>query len=140
MALEVTPIRNHWQPRRQGQRTCVVKWPFRLSMPLLALLAANARAQAGDAPAGKATFISICSSCHGLEGIATLDYAPSFAKCERLQQPDATLMVSVRDGIGGRMPPWGTILSENQILDAIAYARTFCKRPPSNPPPTAHQP
>jgi cytochrome c553 len=85
------------------------------------------RAQAGDAAAGKTTFVSICSSCHGMDGIATLDYAPSFAKCQRLDQDDAKLLVSVRDGIGGRMPPWGTYLTEHEILDALAYARTFCK-------------
>ena len=81
----------------------------------------------GDASAGKATFASICSSCHGTDGIATLEYAPSFAKCQRLDQDDAKLMVSVRDGVGGRMPPWGVYLTERQIFDAIAYARTFCK-------------
>jgi hypothetical protein len=37
-------------------------------------------------------------------------------------------LVSVRDGIGGRMPPWGVLLSEREICDAIAYARTFCER------------
>ena len=84
-------------------------------------------AKGGDAAAGKATFISICSSCHGTDGIATLDYAPSFAKCQRLDQDDAKLLVSVRDGVGGRMPPWGVYLSEREILDAITYARTFCK-------------
>jgi mono/diheme cytochrome c family protein len=105
-------------------------------MALLWLLRGSADASAGDANAGKATFLSICSSCHGLNGIATLDYAPSFAKCERLDQDDAKLLVSVRDGIGGRMPPWGTMLSEKQILDAIAYARTFCKagQLPTQPP------
>ena len=99
-----------------------------------AILAASAiiiapGARAGDAAAGRAPCVSICSSCHGLDGIASLEYAPSFRRCERLDQDDAKLLVSVRDGIGGRMPPWGTMLTEGQILDAIAYARTFCKRP-----------
>jgi mono/diheme cytochrome c family protein len=55
---------------------------LRLSVPaaaLFLLLSASAPALAGDAVKGKATFISICSSCHGMDGIATLDYAPSFA-------------------------------------------------------------
>lgn len=91
------------------------------------LFVVGAPAFAGDAARGKATFASICSSCHGLDGIATLDYAPSFAKCQRLDQDDAKLLVSVRDGIGGRMPPWGTYLTDLEILDALAYARTFCR-------------
>jgi len=98
-----------------------------LAAALFLLLSASAPALAGDAAKGKATFISICSSCHGMYGIATLDYAPSFAKCRRLERSDAALLVSVRDGIGRRMPPWGTLLSDQEILDALAYARTFCK-------------
>ena len=100
------------------------------SVPALAMglgLLLGCSEQTGDPAAGKATFISICSSCHGMDGIATLDYAPSFSKCQRLDQDDAKLLVSVRDGVGGRMPPWGVYLSEGQIRDAIAYARTFCK-------------
>ncbi|HEY2532198.1 MAG TPA: cytochrome c [Xanthobacteraceae bacterium] len=93
-----------------------------------------APALADDAAKGKATFISICSSCHGLDGIATLDYAPSFAEFQRLDQDDAKLLVSVRDGIGVRMPPWGTSLSQQETLDAITYARTFCKRAPPQRP------
>jgi mono/diheme cytochrome c family protein len=81
---------------------------------------------AGDAAAGRATWASICSTCHGADGIATLEYAPSFSRCERLNQSDTTLLVSVRDGLDGRMPPWGGFLSEQQILDAIAYARSLC--------------
>jgi mono/diheme cytochrome c family protein len=86
-------------------------------------------ARAGNAAAGRATFVSICSSCHGLDGVAVLEYAPSFSRCERLDQDDAKLLASVRDGVGGRMPPWGDTISEREILDAIAYARTFCKGP-----------
>jgi len=93
----------------------------------LGILLSSSGVEAGNATAGKATFMSICSSCHGTDGIAMLDYAPSFAKCERLDQVDAKLLVSVRDGVGGRMPPWGVYLSEREILDAIAYARTLCK-------------
>jgi cytochrome c6 len=90
--------------------------------PASALAAGNA--PSGNPSAGRLTFVSICSSCHGLDGIATYEYAPSFAKGQRLNQDDATLLVSVRDGLG-RMPPWGVMLSEQEILDAIAYARTL---------------
>jgi mono/diheme cytochrome c family protein len=93
----------------------------------LATVIASAGARAGDAVAGQAIFVSVCSSCHGMDGIGTLDYVPSFSRCERLDRPDAKLLVSVRDGVGGRMPPWGDTITEREILDAIAYARTFCK-------------
>ncbi len=108
--------------RRWGLPGCI--------MLMQALTITSARA--GDPAAGRLTFVSICSSCHGLDGIATYEYAPSFAKGQRLNQDDETLLVSVRDGLG-RMPPWGVMLSDQQILDAIAYARTL-QRPQANPP------
>jgi len=100
----------------------------RIGLATLALAGATSAADAGEAARGRATYISICSSCHGLDGIGNLNYVPSFSKCENLNKSDAKLMISVRDGVGGRMPPWGVLLSEQQILDAIAYARTFCRR------------
>jgi mono/diheme cytochrome c family protein len=96
---------------------------------LLAIaIAATTPSHAGDSAAGQSVYVSVCSSCHGMDGIGTLEYVPSFSKCENLDKDDATLMVSVRDGVGGRMPSWGVMLSESKILDAIAYARTFCRR------------
>jgi mono/diheme cytochrome c family protein len=99
----------------------------RMALAALAIIGAVKTADASDAIAGRAIFISTCSSCHGLDGIGTLEYVPSFSKCEGLGKDNATLRVSVRDGIGGRMPPWGVYLSEREIDDAIAYARSFCK-------------
>jgi mono/diheme cytochrome c family protein len=95
---------------------------------LLALLAGTIGALAGDVSAGRKTYVSICSSCHGMNGIGNLEYVPSFSKCEALEKEDTALLVSVRDGLGGRMPAWGGYLSEREILDAIAFARRFCKR------------
>jgi mono/diheme cytochrome c family protein len=82
----------------------------------------------GNAAAGRATYVAICSTCHGMNGIGSVEYVPSFSKCETLNKDDATLRTSVREGIGGRMPPWGVYLSDGEIDDAIAFARTFCKR------------
>ncbi len=116
---------------KRNERPSTCCWLSRACITLT-LAAIVTGAQAGDPAAGRATFVSICSSCHGLDGIATYEYAPSFAKGQRLNQDDATLLVSVRDGLG-RMPPWGVMLSEQQILDAIAYARTL-QRPQATPP------
>jgi hypothetical protein len=63
-----------------------------------------------------------------MNGIGNLEYVPSVSKCEGREKEDAVFLVSVRDGLGARMPPWGGYLSEREILDAIAFARTFCKR------------
>jgi mono/diheme cytochrome c family protein len=95
---------------------------------ILLIAADIGTAVGGDSVAGRAVYMSICSSCHGSNGVGNLEYVPSFSKCEHLEKEDATLIVSVRDGVGGRMPPWGVLLSEREISDAIAFARTFCKR------------
>jgi mono/diheme cytochrome c family protein len=104
----------------------VIAWSAQMMLIGLAMLVGTGRAHAGDAAAGRATWASICSTCHGADGYATYPNAPSFSRCDRLNQDDSVLLASVRDGIGGRMPPWGGFLSEQQILDAIAYARAFC--------------
>ncbi len=92
----------------------------------LALLLGAVPVLAGDAAAGRKTYINICSPCHGLDGRAGLDYVPSFFYGERLRGSDSRLLRSVRDG-AGRMPPWGGYLSDKVILDAIAFARTLRK-------------
>ena len=110
--------------------------PVRLAHAWIAAFAVvvmSGVAHAGDPTAGKKHYVSICAGCHGIDGIPSLRYAPSFAHGERLDQDDAALIVSVRDGIFF-MPPWGGYLTEAQIADAIAYARTL--RKPETPPPS----
>jgi mono/diheme cytochrome c family protein len=113
-----------------GSRRSIGTRPAPGGVLVLALATASMMAQvhAGDRRAGRTIYLSICSSCHGLDGIGNLEYVPSFSRCESLDKDDATLRVSVRDGVGGRMPAWGVMLSEREIDDAIAYARTFCRR------------
>lgn len=101
-------------------------WFFALA--IVGVVPAAPAVHAGDGAAGRVIYVSICSSCHGMNGVGALEYVPSFSKCEGLDKEDAILLISVRDGVGGRMPPWGDLLSEREIYDAIAYARTFCKK------------
>ena len=75
---------------------------------------------------GRNTFVAICSSCHGIDGHATLSYAPSFYYGERLEKNIKELIRSVREGLG-RMSPQEADLSNEQIANAIAYARTLKK-------------
>jgi len=109
--------------------------PIKLAHAWIAAFAAvvmGTGAHAGDPVAGKKHYVSICAACHGIDGIPSLRYAPSFAHGERLDRDDAELIVSVRDGIFF-MPPWGGYLTEAQIADAIAYARTLRKPDASTP-------
>jgi len=80
-------------------------WLARVGLAMLAFAGTVRAAPAADAVRGRAIYASICSSCHGLDGIGNLEYVPSFSKCEGLNKDSATLHTSVRDGVGGRMPP-----------------------------------
>ena len=76
--------------------------------------------------AGREIFISICSSCHGINGKASINHAPSFYYGERLDKDILILVRSVREGLG-RMPPQEENLKDSQIQDAISYAKTLQK-------------
>ena len=76
--------------------------------------------------AGREIFISICSSCHGINGKASINYAPSFYYGERLEKDILILVRSVKEGLG-RMPPQEEYLKDSQIQDAISYAKTLQK-------------
>ena len=76
--------------------------------------------------AGRDIYMSICSSCHGINGKASINYAPSFYYGERLDKDISILVKSVREGLG-RMAPQEGNLKDLQITDAISYARTLQK-------------
>ena len=65
-----------------------------------------------------------CASCHGAGGTSTLANAPSFARGERLMQPDQMLLASIRRGRGA-MPGFFGVLTDRDTLDVIAYLRTM---------------
>ena len=92
----------------------------------------------GDAAAGAVNYANFCASCHGDEGCgdgpvaSTLDPKPA-AHC------DASVMDPLEDeylvkviteggpavGKSSMMAPWGGSLSEQDILDVVAYIRTL---------------
>lgn len=59
-----------------------------------------------------------------MNGIPVIQQAPSFATKERLMQPDMMLVQSVKTG-KTLMPPFMGILKDEEILEAIHYARTL---------------
>lgn len=75
-----------------------------------------------DLSRGQRVYNTHCSVCHGLNGVPVIQQAPSFAAKERLMQPDLQLMMSVKTG-KTLMPPFMGILKDDEILDAIHYAR-----------------
>lgn len=88
------------------------------------LLVASGAVHAADPGNGGKIYATHCSSCHGDDGVSTMPGTPDFARRERMFKPDAALLVSIRDGISV-MPAYKGLLTDQEILDVIAYLRTF---------------
>lgn len=91
---------------------------------LLIGLMAGFSAEAADLMRGQRVYMSHCLSCHGPNGLSLAPNTPSFARGEGLFQPDMMLLQSVKMGVRTQ-PPFFGILSDQEILDSIAYARTL---------------
>jgi len=67
---------------------------------------------------GKATYAKNCSHCHGPNLVNSGTITPDL----RAFPDDRTRFVTtVKQGKNNRMPPWGDILSEEEITDLWAY-------------------
>ncbi len=88
------------------------------------LAATCATAIAANPDEGKRIYEMHCVVCHGVAGHAVLPQAPSFAKGERLMQPDGALIDSIKNG-KNVMPSFLGILREQEIRDVISYLRTL---------------
>lgn len=81
-------------------------------------------AYAADPVKGSRLYATQCASCHGLNGTSMMPGTPSFAKGERMMQPDMILVNSIKAGKNA-MPAYRGILSDTDILDVIAFMRTL---------------
>ena len=81
-------------------------------------------ASSADVMKGGQIYRMHCASCHGAGGTSTMPNAPSFARGERLMQPDQMLLGSIRRGRGA-MPGFFGVLTDRDTLDVIAYLRTM---------------
>lgn len=93
------------------------------SMLVSALLASFPSA-AADLMRGQRVYMSHCVSCHGPRGMSVAPNTPNFARGEGLVQPDMMLLQTVKMGVRSQ-PPFFGILSDQEILDSLAYIRTL---------------
>lgn len=93
------------------------------SLGVCLALAAGA-AGAADLINGNRIYQMRCVGCHGIDGKAINPAAPSFILGERLSQPDMALMLSLKTG-KTKCPPFFGVLKDQEILDALTYARTL---------------
>jgi len=88
------------------------------------IFAAN---EAGRALTGSDIFLKYCAGCHGFDGFAKYEHAPSFSMGERLHKNDQELLRSVIDGRHA-MPYWEYKLTRDMLRSAIAYIRIMDQR------------
>ena len=93
----------------------------------LAMLASINVYAVTDQTAGARTFLTFCSGCHGTDGFASYEHAPSFSMGDRLQKDDRELLQSVLNGVN-EMPPWRDLLPVQDLRNAISYLRLMHQR------------
>ena len=84
----------------------------------------TAPALAANPAEGAQIYATHCSQCHGQDGRGTVARAPDFTRGEKLLAPDAMLVRDLRRG-GRGMPAYEGLLREQQLLDVMAYVRSF---------------
>ena len=67
---------------------------------------------------GKVTYAEKCSHCHGFGMITAGTIAPDLRK---FPHDEARFFTTVKLGKNNRMPPWGDLLSHDQIESLWAY-------------------
>lgn len=80
--------------------------------------------QAADTNKGAEIYSKHCASCHGVSGVSVMIGAPNFSQSEGLMNPDSVLFISIQSGKTA-MPAYRGVLSDQEILDVIAYLRTL---------------
>jgi mono/diheme cytochrome c family protein len=98
-----------WQPASAAEATPIV-------------VAQSEQADAGKVAKGKALYAHNCSHCHGFNMVnpGTVAY-----DLRQFPHDNKTRFVhAVAEGKNGRMPPWGDLLSREDIDDLWAYVET----------------
>ena len=109
------------------------------ALMLIAMARVPPGAVAADLRAGSQTYDTYCANCHGAtgngEGKSAKWLSPlprDFTACKLMRlYADNDLFKAIKDGgpaalVSYNMPPWGAILTNEQIGDVLAYERSFC--------------
>ena len=80
------------------------------------------RPDTAQAQHGKMLYANHCSHCHGFNMVSAGNVTFDLRTFPRDQQQ--RFFKSVTNGRNNRMPPWGDVLSQDDIADIWAYIRT----------------
>jgi mono/diheme cytochrome c family protein len=115
-----------------------------LTLALILTAAAIAYSQKGDPKKGKRIYEQYCVPCHGETGAGdgTRGMIEQFDPMPRNhtegkymnKRPDDELFDVIKEGGKSRnfshiMPPWKTILSDEEVYDALSYVRSLAIPP-----------
>jgi mono/diheme cytochrome c family protein len=78
----------------------------------------QAQIDQGQIDQGKATFAQKCSHCHGFNMVNAGTVAPDL---RRFPDDRERFFTTVKLGKNGKMPPWGDLLSDDQIACLWSY-------------------
>jgi mono/diheme cytochrome c family protein len=112
-----------------AQRSSLVK--LNLKSVAVCFLAASIITPAFAQSGGADTYKAKCAMCHGADGLAATNVGkamkiPSFKDPAVVKAPDAQLFTAVKNG-KGKMQPFASKLTDDQIKAAVAYIRTLEK-------------
>ena len=88
------------------------------AMPLENIGIDQAQIDQGQINQGKVTFAQKCSHCHGFNMVNAGTIAPDL---RRFPDDRERFFTTVKLGKNGKMPPWGDLLSDDQIACLWTY-------------------
>ena len=103
----------------------------RIAIAVISLLALTSAAWAADSAAGKASYTSKCTICHGADGAGKTTIGKNlkirdFHSPDVQKQSDEDLKGIITNG-KNKMPAFKGKLSDSQIDDVLAYVRQLGK-------------
>ena len=94
--------------------------------------AVDAASDMGDAKRGKGPYQQYCAVCHGKSGLgngpmakATTPPASKLTVREVREMSEERLFDAIANGVGSAMPAWRGLLTDQQLLDVMAYVRSL---------------
>lgn len=89
---------------------------------------------AGKRAAGKQVYTEKCAACHGVEGQGMI--GPNLTDNFWIHGDGSlgAILKVVNEGVADKgMPPWGPLLSKDQLEGSVAYVRSLKGTKPANP-------